>query len=407
MRILVITARFPPYHLGGYEIRIENILDGLVHRGHEILVISSIKETKSKSSTSISKYKIIRQLHIRKNSRPFFYELILDLFDVAFLDYKIKSFRPDIIYLGHTICLSKALMPYLAGLQIPIVYDEGGRGLAFIKKLFNRGLYFYNNEEDPGLKKFLKNNINTITCFFSLNLIRPTWTWPRNMRVFFNSAYSKKYAQDNGVPVEDSQVIYSAIDNSKFSYKSRNAISSPIKLIIPGRVAPEKGTKDALQLLLKLKEEKIPTTLFVIGKNFSNAYYDEILREVEKLKLKEDICILPMVSHDELAILYQESDICFFPSYQKYGLSRVPLEAMACGCLVMTYGNEGSNEIIQSGETGLIISEGDFTSAVVFIKGLIQNTDRYEKIVQTARLEIEKKYTMNHYIDTIETYLFK
>jgi hypothetical protein len=47
MKILVISARFPNYHFGGYEIRVKNIIDDLHKRGHQIIVITSIKETKS------------------------------------------------------------------------------------------------------------------------------------------------------------------------------------------------------------------------------------------------------------------------------------------------------------------------------------------------------------------------
>jgi hypothetical protein len=44
MKILVITSGFPPYHFGGYEIRVKDILDKLAQRGHKIRVLTSVPE---------------------------------------------------------------------------------------------------------------------------------------------------------------------------------------------------------------------------------------------------------------------------------------------------------------------------------------------------------------------------
>jgi len=112
-----------------------------------------------------------------------------------------------------------------------------------------------------------------------------------------------------------------------------------------------------------------------------------------------------MADQAEMSRLYREHDFCFFPSYFKTGFSRVPLEAMASGCLVLTYGNEGSNESIQDQVTGYLLSEGDILSAADRIEVLVADNTIFKKVITTARRVIEEKYTMEDYLQNIETVL--
>ena len=109
-----------------------------------------------------------------------------------------------------------------------------------------------------------------------------------------------------------------------------------------------------------------------------------------------------MVTQDKLVGLYHQADICFFPSYQEPGFSRTPLEAMACGCIVISYGNEGSDEIIRNKQTGFLVPPGDYLGIVAIIKELVSNHKMVNSIAWEARKEIEEFFSMNRYIDRIE-----
>lgn len=214
-----------------------------------------------------------------------------------------------------------------------------------------------------------------------------------------------QFAHKNGIPVENASVLYSGIDVQKFHLKSQNVFKKRVNILVPGRITPIKGTKDALSLFVKLKKEKIPINLTIIGKTFSKPYFCELQQIIQEIDLRHEISLLPMVSHEELVRIYQASDICFFPSYQKHGLSRVPLEAMASGCLVISYGNEGSNEIIQHLETGLLVSEGNIQLVAEWIKTLIEEPSAYWRMIQAARKKVEFEHNLDNYIDLIENIL--
>lgn len=403
IKILVITAHYPPYHLGGYEIRSKDVVDELVCRGYKILVITSKKETLPKPSLRVSEYKVFRNLNIRINSRHFISEVICDLQDMMFLDRQIKTFQPDVIYLGHIICLSKALIPYLAGRKIPIVYDEGFAGLIHSWK--KRGKWFYFVEEYTSrysLVNRIKPLVVNIISKVSGNKIKTQWAWPGNMHIFFNSQLNLTNALAKGVPVNGAKVIHSGIDTEKFRFISRTQLNLPLSIIVPGRIEPQKGQKDAVRLFARLREWDIDGNIILVGENYSSSYYSEIEKEIKEFHLEDKVMLMPMVGHDKLIDLYHASDICFFPSYHKTGYSRVPLEAMSCGCIIFSYGNEGSDEVIQNEQTGFIVPNGAYVKIAEIIREMISNPKIVEGVVSNARKEIEDNHGMQKYVDQIE-----
>jgi glycosyltransferase involved in cell wall biosynthesis len=80
---------------------------------------------------------------------------------------------------------------------------------------------------------------------------------------------------------------------------------------------------------------------------------------------------------------------------------------MACGSLLLSYGNEGSDEILRDGENGFLIPEGDILTAANRISTLLAEPERVESLVHRARIEIENDYSMDIYISKIEAFLFE
>ena len=119
----------------------------------------------------------------------------------------------------------------------------------------------------------------------------------------------------------------------------------------------------------------------------------------------DKVTFLPMVPQDTIHDLYQLGDICYFASYHKFGLSRIPLEAMACGCIVITYGNEGSDEIVENEKNGFIVRPGDDHAILEIISRLKHNPDLVSSLTRAARQEIETNNSMGYYLDKIESAL--
>jgi len=64
------------------------------------------------------------------------------------------------------------------------------------------------------------------------------------------------------------------------------------------------------------------------------------------------------VTREQLIDLYSNAEFTAFP-FTSEGLGLVPLESMACGTPVLTYGREGPSETIIDGETGWLVRDRD------------------------------------------------
>lgn len=422
MKIFVITANYPPYHFGGYELRCKNVIDELTRRGHKCLVITSQKETRLGFHHELAPYQIIRYLHasLKQNSLiarlaqqrwthsfglllVFIRDLFFNLLDIKFIDCQIQRYQPDIIYLGHIAILSKVLMPYLSESKTPILYDEGSTGL--IELWEEKGIWYKFAEEYVNRYSIInevKQLIIKFVQWVSANRIKPQWSWPIKMHIFFNSEHHLKRTMTKGVPVSGAKVIHSGINIDKFNYHPKKKPGFPVVCIVPGRIEPGKGQIDAVRLLAELLEQGIDGKLILVGGKRVESYYLEIESEIKRLCLEERTTLIPMITQEKLVELYHQSDICFFPSYHLSGYSRVPLEAMACGSIVISYGNEGSDEIIREKKTGFIVPPAGYEAIASIVKELMANPDLFKYILDTARNEIENNCSMQKYVDQIE-----
>lgn len=404
MKILTFTAFYPPHHMGGYELRCRDVLEGLRHAGHEILLITN-SCTIQDCQEHINEPWISRILNLQPEGENFLDRIQFDNAELTKIQQTITNFKPDLIYLWHLQNLSDAILPFLASQSLPMVYDEGGSEMIYFSRLQKRGLYFYKNEQDSTIKKWLKCAIKAYASIVSRGKIVPDWEWPEQMRIYFNSRSSLEHALDLGAQVENASIILSGFDILKFPFKERTQINEPVKIVIPARIKRQKGCEDGIQLVKELNQRNIRSQLLIIGEVQSKDYYDELNKTTNDLSLGDKVEIQPMMSQVELGEIYRSSDFCFFPSYFKTGFSRVPLEAMASGCLVITYGNEGSNESVQHGETGIIVKEGDISSAADWVLKLMQENSQFRIIVENARQKVEQDYTMESYLRKVEVFL--
>jgi len=402
MKILTITSNHPPHHAGGYELRIKDIMDGLVRRGHQILVLTTKKEKKKDQADEIPFYLVKRKLHNRNHARFFPKELLFDLLDTRTIEREIRHFEPDLIYLGHTYMLTKQLLPYLASQGLPIFYDEGGNGLKGAWTENGRWFRFCGEWQStfPLLNKLKPFVIKAVKALSKGRIIE-NWHWPKDMQIMFNSALNLENARSFGVPVDNARVIHSGVDTEKFTFKARDSLSLPLRIIIPGRIEEKKGQLDGVRLVHALRAHGVDAVLTLVGSIAQEEYLERIKAEIAQYGLLGKVIIHPFADQEELVSLYHQSDICFFSSYHRSGFSRVPLEAMACGCMVISYGNEGSDEVLIQGNNGFLLDEGDIEGGYVIVTRLIKSPGLFSSIISNARQFIEDHHSLSVYIETI------
>ena len=167
--------------------------------------------------------------------------------------------------------------------------------------------------------------------------------------------------------------------------------------------------KNLPKLLQAIKTINIP--LVMVGKalvedNFdkNNRWNQDLIKVQEECRRNKKILRLGFVPEDDLAKIYNQAHVLTMPSlYEGFGLP--VLEALACGCPVITSRNSSLKEI--SGESAIYIDPeniDNITSRTSQILNLKRESDEYKKLQQAgmswvAKFSWEKtaKETINIY----------
>ena len=124
-------------------------------------------------------------------------------------------------------------------------------------------------------------------------------------------------------------------------------------LLYVGQVYPHKNVGGILKALSLLRD-RIPHRLVMVGRPSHKAERDMEL--VGRLGLGDRVRIVGWVADEELPVLYSLADAFVFPSFFE-GFGVPLLEAMACGCPVVTSTGGSCAEVV--GDAGLCVDPAD------------------------------------------------
>lgn len=110
---------------------------------------------------------------------------------------------------------------------------------------------------------------------------------------------------------------------------------------------------------------------------------------------------LPSV--DSAREIYNRSKIWLLTSRTE-GLPGVVLEAMACGCVVVSTDNEGSLEILRDGENGVVIPRDDVAAQVEAVGRVLLDEALRQQLAEGAQTTI-REFTWERAADRMENFL--
>jgi glycosyltransferase involved in cell wall biosynthesis len=78
---------------------------------------------------------------------------------------------------------------------------------------------------------------------------------------------------------------------------------------------------------------------------------------------------------------------------------------MACGCLVLSGGGEGSLEIIEDGLSGRLCAFDDPAGVAAVVAALLDEPEVFRQMITTARTTVEERYSLEKSVEQIELVL--
>jgi glycosyltransferase involved in cell wall biosynthesis len=146
-------------------------------------------------------------------------------------------------------------------------------------------------------------------------------------------------------------------------------ITSPYVLAV-GNVQPRKNLLRVITALAALRHEGVVIQLVIAGK--SRAAASEIVREVNKNGLQNDVILTGYVPDADLAALYSGALVLAYPSlYEGFGLP--VLEAMTCGAPVVTSSRSSLPEV--AGDAALLVDPTDAAAITDALRAVISRPD--------------------------------
>jgi glycosyltransferase involved in cell wall biosynthesis len=228
----------------------------------------------------------------------------------------VESFKPDAIHSNHLWLMSsyiKELFP-----DIPLVITCHGTDLR-------------QAENCPHLKPKIIKGLKKADKIIALT-----------------SSQKNKISETYNISESKIKVIGSGFDETIFSFQKKPD-PPPVNILYAGKLSFSKGVFWLLSSLALLNQNKLPFHLYLAGTG-SGIEHQSILKLGNKLN---NVSFCGMLSHKELSEMMKKSHIFVLPSFYE-GLPLVILEALACGCKVVTTDLPGTKELAGNIDSELI-----------------------------------------------------
>jgi len=204
---------------------------------------------------------------------------------------------------------------------------------------------------------------------------------------------AKQVLLQEGCNPKKVKVLYPGVDTNIFRPKTKEDIDEAnIHLLTVGRLVPEKGIKQIIEMFLCLQKVVKNITLTIVGEG---PMEKEIQLFLKQNNLK-NIILIKHVPYDRMPSLYRSSDIyVHFPIgsdtwKEQYGMSLV--EAMACGLPIVALNKGSISEIL--GSAGKVAEEKEFFSV---LKSFVKDKNIRKKYSILSRKRAVKLFSTKSY----------
>jgi glycogen synthase len=408
MRILIVSNFYPPHAIGGMEYRCHETANLLQKRGHDVLVLTSTYGICPKGIVDGNVYRLLVLESDLMHYKPLHFFLKSWQEEKQNLDnFKnvLYKFMPDVIFIWGMWNLTRQLPFYAEQFwERPVIYSLASDWPAQP----NIHELYWRLPAQRRLLKPIKKVLSKIALVF-LKYMHGQIDLQFNYVICASQTLCQNLRQA-GVPLKRSHVIYPGIDLEQFSTNSRSkemlSSSRTLSLLYAGSLVAHKGVHTAVEAIgyLLKQEPNLNLKLTVVGSG--HKLYEAYLHNlVINNSLQSQVCFIEQIPREEMPALMQSFDILLFPSIWEEPFSRVILEAMASGLVVIGTNTGGTKEILKDGDTGMIFPPEDSTRLAESIRQLINNPDLMSKLAKNGRAVVEQQFDIRQMVNEIETYL--
>ncbi len=152
-----------------------------------------------------------------------------------------------------------------------------------------------------------------------------------------------------------------------------------------GTIEPRKNYINLIRAFAEVKPRFPNHHLIIVGKNGWD--FEPVYKEIRENYLTKNVHILGYLSGKNLVNLYNLAQAFVFPSfYEGFGIP--PLEAMKCGCPVISSYTSSLPEVV--GDSALLIDPSNHLEIAGAMLKIIQNDDLHQRLQNAGLLQARK-----------------
>ncbi|MCB0207886.1 MAG: glycosyltransferase family 4 protein [Anaerolineae bacterium] len=407
MRVLFISAFYPPQVVGGWEQLVHDINERLKNRGHITHVLTStygVDEPKREEGvdrlltleSDLNHYQPTQFVgHKRRLAE-----------NLENTRQTIENFKPDVIFIHVMFNLSRGIA-YTAEQLCP------GRVVYYVANDWPHALDPHTAYWRDPAKNPILNIAKQMLSPIPLNIVERennSFQLKFERVLCVSQAIKNTLAREADIPLENMSVVYNGVETDLFvpaekqNNKSNNQDS--LSLFYAGSLNTHKGVHTAIEAMAILtKQSKAKgISLTIVGSGHPD--YETRLKTLVKENNLENVVHFPgRVPREDMPALLQKHDVLIFPSIWEEPLARMTQEAMAAGMAVISTLTGGTGELVIEGETGLTFDPEDATTLAQRIEQLKNDPELHKKLVKNGREKVLQQFDIRRMIDEIEIHL--
>ncbi len=373
MKILLINSEYPPIG-GGAGNASAQLAQALARLGEEVTVLTarfgSLPRLEQQGAVRIVRVAALRRRADRSGALE---QAIFMLAGTLGASRHLRRWRPDVVLAFFGVPGGVVALFLRAAFRIPYVVSlRGGDVPGFRPYDFAR----YHRLMGPLIRR----------------------VWRRAQAVVANSHGLRDLAGafDPGVPID---IISNGVDLARFAVGDRDW--APPRMLFVGRVVYQKGLDLLLEALAGIAT--IPWEMVVAG---DGSQREALGSRARALGIGERIRFAGWLRGDEILRAYREANLFVFPSRHE-GMPNAVLEAMAAGLPVVASRIAGSEELVESGETGLLVPPEDSASLRQALATLLPDAPRRAAMGAAGRRRVAERYTWDRVAGAYQVILLR
>ncbi len=191
------------------------------------------------------------------------------------------------------------------------------------------------------------------------------------------------------VPRDKLRVVYNGIDTEMFRDLDGNHKERGRLVVVANTQDRKKGIIYLLRAL-KLLREDMDVKLTIVDRGAPDNEYTPVL--VERLGLDDSVEFTGKVSVEEVVGFYRKAEVAVVPSLYE-GFCLPAAEAMSCGLPVVATMAGALPEVVEDGESGILVPPRDHSALAGAIKRLLSDESLRQTMGEKGKERVQKHFT--------------